>query len=114
MSCVPYQPRGEKVELIRRRPQWQADGDGIYDVQYPGTTEANDRGKIVAEDDGTFCYRGILPTAYPVVSYCPDVKYYLTNSGQPSDGPGGDLLRTLGECLQDVCGPKAYKTPRLS
>lgn len=66
--------RGAKIDV------WQADGDGIYDVQYPGTTEANDRGKIVAEDDGTFCYRGILPTAYPV----------------PSDGPGGDLLRTLG------------------
>jgi protocatechuate 3,4-dioxygenase beta subunit len=48
--------------------QWQADGDGVYDVQYPDREEANDRGRVVAEDDGTFCYRGILPTAYPIVS----------------------------------------------
>ena len=47
--------------------QWQADGDGIYDVQYPDRTEANDRGRIVAEASGYFCYRGILPTAYPIV-----------------------------------------------
>ncbi|CCM00403.1 uncharacterized protein FIBRA_02433 [Fibroporia radiculosa] len=66
--------KGAKIDV------WQADGDGIYDVQYPGTTEANDRGKIVAEDDGSFCYRGILPTAYPI----------------PSNGPSGDLLRALG------------------
>ncbi|KAI0930370.1 hypothetical protein AcV5_007104 [Taiwanofungus camphoratus] len=66
--------KGAKVDV------WQADGDGIYDVQYPGREEANDRGKIIAETDGTFCYRGILPTAYPI----------------PSDGPGGDLLRLLG------------------
>ena len=47
---------------------WQADGDGIYDVQYPDRPEANDRARIVAEQDGTFCYRAILPTAYPIVS----------------------------------------------
>lgn len=47
--------------------KWQADGDGIYDVQYPDRTEANDRGRIVAEPSGDFCYRGILPTAYPIV-----------------------------------------------
>jgi len=66
--------KGAKIDV------WQADGDGIYDVQYPGRTEVNDRGKILAENDGTFCYRGILPTAYPI----------------PSDGPSGDLLRSLG------------------
>ena len=49
------------------RPQWQADGDGIYDVQYPDSKEVNDRGKILAKDDGTVSYRGILPTAYPIV-----------------------------------------------
>lgn len=59
---------------------WQADGDGVYDVQYPDRDEPNDRGKIVAEPDGTFCYRAILPTAYPI----------------PSDGPAGDFLRTMG------------------
>ncbi|PCH43712.1 aromatic compound dioxygenase [Wolfiporia cocos MD-104 SS10] len=66
--------RGAKVDV------WQADGDGIYDVQYPDSKEVNDRGKILANPDGTFSYRGILPTAYPI----------------PSDGPSGDLLRALG------------------
>lgn len=49
--------------------QWQADGDGLYDVQYPGRTEANDRARIVVKPDGSFNYRGILPTAYPIVRY---------------------------------------------
>ncbi|KAH9949615.1 aromatic compound dioxygenase [Amylocystis lapponica] len=66
--------KGAKIDV------WQADGDGIYDVQYPDREEDNDRGKITAEPDGLFCYRGILPTAYPI----------------PSDGPAGDLLRVLG------------------
>ena len=48
--------------------QWQADGDGVYDIQYPDREEPNDRGKILANPDGTFSYRGILPTAYPIVS----------------------------------------------
>ncbi|RPD78240.1 aromatic compound dioxygenase [Lentinus tigrinus ALCF2SS1-7] len=59
---------------------WQADGDGVYDIQYPDREEPNDRGKILANPDGTFSYRGILPTAYPI----------------PSDGPTGDLLHALG------------------
>ncbi|PIL34204.1 hypothetical protein GSI_03915 [Ganoderma sinense ZZ0214-1] len=59
---------------------WQADGDGVYDIQYPDREEPNDRGKILANSDGTFNYRGILPTAYPI----------------PSDGPTGDLLKVLG------------------
>ncbi|TFK45964.1 aromatic compound dioxygenase [Heliocybe sulcata] len=65
---------GAKIDL------WQADGDGVYDVQDPERDEANDRARILAESDGSFCYRGILPTAYPI----------------PSDGPVGDLLRLLG------------------
>ena len=51
------------------RTQWQADGDGVYDIQYPDREEPNDRGKILANPDGTFSYRGILPTAYPIVSF---------------------------------------------
>lgn len=39
----------------------------MYDVQYPDRTVANDRGRVIGEDDGFFCYRGILPTAYPIV-----------------------------------------------
>jgi len=51
-------------------------------VQYPNRNDGvpDDRGRIVAEPNGEFCYRGILPVAYPI----------------PSDGPTGDLLRALG------------------
>ncbi|KAI0088763.1 aromatic compound dioxygenase [Irpex rosettiformis] len=66
--------KGAKAEM------WQADGDGLYDVQYPNRTEANDRARIVAEPSGKFTYRGILPTAYPI----------------PDDGPIGDFLRAMG------------------
>ena len=52
--------------------QWQADGDGVYDIQYPDRDEPNDRGKIIANPDGTFNYRGILPTAYPIVRDLPN------------------------------------------
>lgn len=56
------------VTLVLRDPlQWQADGDGLYDVQYPNRPEINDRARIVAESNGHFSYRGILPVAYPIV-----------------------------------------------
>lgn len=51
--------------------QWQADGDGLYDVQYPDRPEINDRARIVAESNGHFTYRGILPVAYPIVRRAP-------------------------------------------
>ncbi|KAL6310507.1 aromatic compound dioxygenase [Sparassis latifolia] len=73
-NTIGQRIKGAKVDV------WQADGDGVYDVQYPNRTEPNDRGKIIAEPDGTFCYRGILPTAYPI----------------PNDGPAGDFLRLMG------------------
>lgn len=41
----------------------------MYDIQYPDREEPNDRGKILANPDGTFTYRGILPTAYPIVRH---------------------------------------------
>jgi len=78
-SATVKNTKGEAIRGVKAEV-WQADGDGIYDVQYPDRTEANDRGRVVAEPDGTFCYRGILPTAYPI----------------PSDGPIGDLLHALG------------------
>lgn len=56
--------------------QWQADGDGVYDIQYPDREEPNDRGKILANPDGTFSYRGILPTAYPIVC-CLSPSFHL-------------------------------------
>ncbi|GJJ13846.1 hypothetical protein Clacol_008103 [Clathrus columnatus] len=61
---------------------WQADGEGMYDVQYPNRNDgvADDRATIIAESNGQFCYRGRLPVAYPI----------------PNDGPIGDVLRALG------------------
>ncbi|TFK49563.1 aromatic compound dioxygenase [Heliocybe sulcata] len=59
---------------------WQADGDGVYDVQELEKQGTNDRARIHAEDRGFFCYRAMLPTAYPI----------------PSDGPVGDMLHMLG------------------
>lgn len=70
---------GAKANVVRMLPaihsaffidtaQWQADGDGLYDVQYPNRNNPDDRACIVAEPNGEFCYRGILPVAYPIVS----------------------------------------------
>lgn len=47
--------------------QWQADGEGAYDVQDPNRDGADDRGRIIAQKDGYFCYKAVLPTAYPIV-----------------------------------------------
>ncbi|KIJ67452.1 hypothetical protein HYDPIDRAFT_84331 [Hydnomerulius pinastri MD-312] len=71
--------KGAKIEV------WQSDGEGTYDapqVMYdsPHAAGADDRGRIIAEADGHFCYRGVLPVAYPI----------------PDDGPCGDMLRALG------------------
>jgi protocatechuate 3,4-dioxygenase beta subunit len=59
---------------------WQADGDGLYDIQYPDRAGPNDRGRVHARADGTLSFRGVLPTAYPI----------------PADGPIGEFLRALG------------------
>jgi len=66
--------KGAKAEV------WQADGEGFYDVQYQGGEEQNIRGRIVAEQNGKFCYRGVLPVAYHV----------------PVKGPVDDMLVALG------------------
>jgi len=58
--------KGEGI-LGVKADTWQADGDGVYDVQYQGGMD--DRGRIVAEPNGDFCYRGVLPTAYHVVRH---------------------------------------------
>lgn len=84
-SIKDLQGRGvpsAKVEVVSTRPtvmndtdavlpQWQSDGDGTYDVMYssPHPAGADDRGRIIAESDGSFWYRGVLPVAYPIVSY---------------------------------------------
>lgn len=86
---------GAKVEVVSGHPsvtiskstedanpsQWQSDGDGIYDVMYPSPhpAGADDRGRIIAESDGSFWYRGVLPVAYPIVCTVPGTSIMKLN-----------------------------------
>ena len=60
---------------------WQADDDGLYDVQRPelGDTRRA-RGVLHADDAGSVRFRTVAPTAYPV----------------PTDGPVGRMLLASG------------------
>ena len=56
---------------------WQANDQGFYDVQQPGTQpRANGRGLFTTDADGAYWFRTIVPSHYPI----------------PVDGPAGDLL----------------------
>jgi protocatechuate 3,4-dioxygenase beta subunit len=60
---------------------WQADAEGFYDVQRPGTVPpTNLRGLFTTEPDGAFWFRTIMPRHYPI----------------PDDGPVGALLAATG------------------
>jgi hydroxyquinol 1,2-dioxygenase len=59
---------------------WQADEDGMYDVQYADLAEPRGRGHLFTEPDGRFWFCTIRPEAYPI----------------PTDGPAGELLRAGG------------------
>lgn len=60
---------------------WQADAEGYYDVQRPGTVPAtNLRGLFTTEPDGSFWFRTVVPRYYPI----------------PDDGPVGALLAATG------------------
>lgn len=60
--------------------QWQADGEGAYDVQDPNRDGADDRGRIIAQKDGYFCYKAVLPTAYPIVRLHSSSSHPTTSS----------------------------------
>ncbi len=56
---------------------WQANDQGFYDVQQPDVQpRANGRGLFTAAEDGSFWFRTIVPSHYPI----------------PTDGPVGTLL----------------------
>ena len=55
---------------------WQADDEGLYDVQRPGLQGAQGRGELTSAADGSFHFRTIVAEAYPI----------------PTDGPVGELL----------------------
>jgi hydroxyquinol 1,2-dioxygenase len=65
---------GARIEI------WQADDEGLYDVQRPGLDEAQGRGHVFSAADGGFAFWTVRPEAYPI----------------PSDGPVGDLLAAAG------------------
>ncbi|GAB3280187.1 iron-containing alcohol dehydrogenase [Kineosporia babensis] len=58
---------------------WQADDDGLYDVQYDdGRTAA--RAHLFSDAEGEFCFWAVTPTPYPI----------------PHDGPVGAMLTATG------------------
>lgn len=66
--------RGEAIPGARIEV-WEADEDGLYDVQYDDQRVAG-RAFLNSEDDGSYRFWGLTPTPYPI----------------PHDGPVGDLL----------------------
>jgi hydroxyquinol 1,2-dioxygenase len=64
---------GARIEV------WEADADGLYDVQRDDDVAAG-RGWLQADDDGGFRFWSVRPAPYPI----------------PDDGPVGDLLRASG------------------
>ncbi|MCS6926912.1 MAG: hydroxyquinol 1,2-dioxygenase, partial [Candidatus Binatia bacterium] len=59
---------------------WQADAEGLYDVQRPELNGMRLRGKFRTDAQGRFWFWTIKPTSYPV----------------PTDGPVGQMLLNLG------------------
>ncbi|MEX3967548.1 intradiol ring-cleavage dioxygenase [Paraburkholderia sp. EG286B] len=58
---------------------WQADSDGLYDVQYDGAATQG-RGTLRSLEDGSFHFRSVTAESYPI----------------PYDGPVGRMLTALG------------------
>jgi catechol 1,2-dioxygenase len=59
---------------------WQDNGAGEYSHFHPGVPEHNLRGRLVANDDGRFEFRTVLPVPYEI----------------PTNGATGRLLAALG------------------
>jgi hydroxyquinol 1,2-dioxygenase len=58
---------------------WEADADGLYDVQYDDRRTAG-RGWLRAGEQGRYAFWSVRPSPYPI----------------PDDGPVGDLLAAAG------------------
>jgi hydroxyquinol 1,2-dioxygenase len=65
---------GARIEV------WQADDEGLYDVQHVGLHAPQGRGHLFSAADGSFSFWTVRPEAYPI----------------PTDGPVGDLLAAAG------------------
>jgi hydroxyquinol 1,2-dioxygenase len=64
---------GARIEV------WEADEDGLYDVQYDAGKRAA-RGHLFSAADGGYRFWGLTPTPYPI----------------PNDGPVGAMLDAVG------------------
>lgn len=60
---------GARIEI------WEADAEGLYDVQY-GDSRVAGRAHLFSDENGEFRFWALTPTAYPI----------------PDDGPVGELL----------------------
>ena len=80
VHAVVQGPDGEPVANAEV-DVWQADDDGLYDVQRPELGDAR-RARAVLRTDarGAVRFRSIVPTAYPI----------------PTDGPVGAMLAATG------------------
>ena len=58
---------------------WEADAEGLYDVQYRDGRIAA-RAHLYTDADGRYCFWAITPTPYPI----------------PHDGPVGEMLEAVG------------------
>ena len=58
---------------------WQADAKGLYDIQYDELDEHRARATLRSAQDGSYHFRSIVATSYPI----------------PHDGPVGQLLEAL-------------------
>jgi hydroxyquinol 1,2-dioxygenase len=65
---------GARIEV------WQADEEGLYDVQYDDFDQPRGRGHLFTGDDGRYSFWSVRPQCY----------------GIPVDGPVGEMLRAAG------------------
>jgi hydroxyquinol 1,2-dioxygenase len=59
---------------------WEADSDGLYDVQRDELSRRRARGVMRTDAEGRLRFRTIVPTAYPI----------------PTDGPVGEMMMASG------------------
>jgi hydroxyquinol 1,2-dioxygenase len=59
---------------------WQADDDGLYDIQRESLGGAQNRGQLDADEQGRFWFWSVKPVPYPI----------------PHDGPVGAMLTAAG------------------
>lgn len=82
---VPCRVQGNIVGLDGRHVAgasievWQADADGMYDVQRTGLSGAQGRGRFFSGPSGEFHFQTVLAEAYPI----------------PTDGPVGQLIAAM-------------------